>query len=163
MANSGDVECLGVFYGLIGKISFQVESEARLLLIKETDVVGELPDGRTVIKIRSIAFLYPCGPDVSASEIGLKSCKKHRAGGYNMFEVSQKAPFAKTWGTMKSAANSLKSTTQQAAALASYQVNMFMNYVKIKVMLLILYMSNYYLKISNIFQIFKRYSNWIES
>lgn len=122
LANSGDVECLGVFYGLVGKISFQAESEARLLLIKETEVVGDLPDGRTVIKIRSIAFLYPCGPDVSAAEIGLKTCKKHRGGGYNMFEVSQKAPFAKTWGTMKSAANSLKSTTQQAAALATYQV-----------------------------------------
>nr|XP_024214319.1 phosphatidylinositide phosphatase SAC2 isoform X3 [Halyomorpha halys] len=122
LANSGDVECLGVFYGLVGKISFQTESETRLLLIKETEVVGDLPDGRTVIKIRSIAFLYPCGPDVSAAEIGLKSCKKHRAGGCNLFEVSQKAPFAKTWGTMKSAASSLKSTTQQAAALASYQV-----------------------------------------
>ncbi|CAH1404834.1 unnamed protein product [Nezara viridula] len=122
LANSGDVECLGVFFGLVGKISFQAESETRLLLIKETEVVGDLPDGRTVIKIRSIAFLYPCGPDVSAAEIGLKSCKKHRAGGCNMFELSQKAPFAKTWGTMKSAANSLKSTTQQAAALASYQV-----------------------------------------
>lgn len=123
LANSGDVECLGIFYGLIGKIDFQGEGEARLLLIKDTDVVGDLPDGRTVVKIRSIVFLHPCGPDVTASELGLKSCKKHKGGGFsNTFELPQKAAFAKTWGTIKSATNSIKSTTQQAAALATYQV-----------------------------------------
>lgn len=125
LANSGDVECLGIFYGLIGKIDFQVDGEGRLLLIKETDVVGELPDGRTVMKIRSIVFLHPSGSDVTATELGLKSCKKHKGGTYNsnnMFELPQKAALAKTWGTIKSATNSIKSTTQQAAALATYQV-----------------------------------------
>ncbi|KAK9501283.1 hypothetical protein O3M35_012024 [Rhynocoris fuscipes] len=122
LANSGDPECLGIFYGLVGKIDFQVDGEYRLLLIKDTEKVGDLPDGRTVMKIRSVVFLYPCGADVSANELGLKSCRKHKAGNMNMFDVPQKAAFAKTWGQIKSATNSIKSTTQQAAALATYQV-----------------------------------------
>ncbi|XP_073970168.1 phosphatidylinositide phosphatase spermathreecae isoform X3 [Rhodnius prolixus] len=122
LANSGDPECLGIFYGLVGKIDFQIDGEYRLMLIKETEEVGDLPDGRTVMKIRSVVFLYPCGADVSAVELGLKSCKKHKAGNMNMFEVPQKAALAKTWGQIKSATNSIKTTTQQAAALATYQV-----------------------------------------
>lgn len=39
-----------------------------------------------------------------------------------MFDVTQKAGFAKTWGTIKSATNTIKNTTQQAAALATSQV-----------------------------------------
>uniref|UniRef100_A0A023EYP6 Putative inositol-145-triphosphate 5-phosphatase synaptojanin inp51/inp52/inp53 family n=1 Tax=Triatoma infestans TaxID=30076 RepID=A0A023EYP6_TRIIF len=122
LANSGDPECLGIFYGLVGKIDFQIDGEYRLMLIKDTEQVGDLPDGRTVMKIRSVVFLYPCGADVSAVELGLKSCKKHKAGNMNMFEVPQKAALAKTWGQIKSATNSIKTTTQQAAALATYQV-----------------------------------------
>ncbi|XP_014254193.1 phosphatidylinositide phosphatase SAC2 isoform X2 [Cimex lectularius] len=121
LANSGDPECLGIFFGLIGKIDFQADGEARLMLIKETDDVGVLPDGRKVIKIRSIAFLHPCGPDVSPSESGLKPCKKHKGGSTNLFEP-QKASLTKTWGAMKSVTNSIKSTTQHAAAMATYQV-----------------------------------------
>uniref|UniRef100_A0A146LP15 Phosphatidylinositide phosphatase SAC2 n=2 Tax=Lygus hesperus TaxID=30085 RepID=A0A146LP15_LYGHE len=122
LANSGDPECLGVFYGLIGKVDFQGEGEARLLLVKETDPVGSLPDGREVVKIRSIAFLHICGPEITAAELGLRSCKKHKGGSLNVFELPQKASLAKTWGSIKSATSSIKNTTQHAAAMATYQV-----------------------------------------
>ncbi|KAL1137682.1 hypothetical protein AAG570_009378 [Ranatra chinensis] len=124
LANCGDVECVGIFYGLVGKIDFQSPCESRLILIKEANVVGQLPDTRTVMNIRSIIFLHPCGPDISLTEFGLKRCRKHKvgAGGHRMFETPQKAALAKTWGTIKSATNTIKSTTQQAAALATYQV-----------------------------------------
>ncbi|KAF6209113.1 hypothetical protein GE061_014856 [Apolygus lucorum] len=122
LANSGDPECLGIFYGLIGKVDFQGEGEARLLLVKDTDPVGALPDGREVVKIRSVAFLHISGPEITAAELGLRSCKKHKGGSLNVFELPQKASLAKTWGSIKSATSSIKNTTQHAAAMATYQV-----------------------------------------
>ncbi|CAA9999838.1 unnamed protein product [Nesidiocoris tenuis] len=122
LANSGDPECLGIFYGLVGKVDFQVDGEARLLLIKETDPVGALPDGREVVKIRSIVFLHICGPESTAAELGLRPCKKHKAGNVKAFELPQKASLAKTWGSIKSATSSIRTTTQHAAAIATYQV-----------------------------------------
>ncbi|XP_076677139.1 phosphatidylinositide phosphatase spermathreecae isoform X2 [Andrena cerasifolii] len=61
------------------------------------------------------------------SDIGLLPCKKHqnlpkKKSQASLFEVPQKAAFAKTWGTIKSATNTIKNTTQQAAALATSQV-----------------------------------------
>ncbi|XP_075229040.1 phosphatidylinositide phosphatase spermathreecae isoform X2 [Lycorma delicatula] len=131
LANSGDLECLGIFYGLIGKIEFHIPSESRLILIKTVAPVGEIPGGRgTVHKICSIAFLHPCGPDATVTDMGLKFCRKHQTGNVNnpaagaivASPVFEKASFVKTWGTIKSATSSIKNTTQQAAAIASSQV-----------------------------------------
>ncbi|XP_033207947.1 phosphatidylinositide phosphatase SAC2 isoform X2 [Belonocnema kinseyi] len=122
-ASALDLECLGFFYGIVGKIEQTSVLEPRLMLIKEVASVGELHGGHVVYKIKSIAFLNLLSEN---TDIGLLPCKKHqnvpkkKVGG--MFDVTQKAGFAKTWGTIKSATNTIKNTTQQAAALATSQV-----------------------------------------
>lgn len=95
------------------------------MLIKDVASVGELYGGRLVYKIKSVAFLQ-LGNDHTINDIGLLPCKKH--GGINKlslgasFDAPQKTGFAKTWGSIKSATNTIKNTTQQAAALATSQV-----------------------------------------
>lgn len=95
------------------------------MLIKEVLPAGELYGGHVIYKIKSITFLHLGSEN---NDIGLLPCKKHQnlpkkksQGG--LFDVPQKAAFAKTWGTIKSATNTIKNTTQQAAALATSQVN----------------------------------------
>ncbi|KAK1125853.1 hypothetical protein K0M31_005391 [Melipona bicolor] len=123
-ASPKDLECLGIFYGIVGKIEQPSVLEPRLMLIKEVSPVGELYGGHVIYKIKSIAFLHFGNEN---NDIGLLPCKKHQnlpkkksQGG--LFDVPQKAAFAKTWGTIKSATNTIKNTTQQAAALATSQV-----------------------------------------
>ncbi|GLH05859.1 Phosphatidylinositide phosphatase SAC1 [Gryllus bimaculatus] len=128
LVNTNDPCCLGVFFGIIGKIEFQ-SLETRLVLIKECVPVGDLPGGKTVFKIKSVVFL-PLGLSNENNEISLQPCKKHTASTFSkasgssggIFDIHQKAAFAKTWGTIKSATNTIKNTTQQAAALATSQV-----------------------------------------
>ena len=128
LASANNPECLGVLYGIVGKIELQAVVDSRLMLIKECAPVGDLPGGKTVYKIKSVTFLQ-LGPAGDTADIGLKPCKKHQnsknAGpsGGGIFDIHQKAAFVKTWGTIKSATNTIKNTTQQAAALATSQVN----------------------------------------
>ncbi|XP_014608874.1 PREDICTED: phosphatidylinositide phosphatase SAC2 isoform X2 [Polistes canadensis] len=128
-ASPKDLECLGMFYGIVGKIEQPSVLEPRLMLIKEVSEAGELYGGHIVHRIKSIAFLH-IGTD--NTEIGLLPCKKHqhlpkKKGVSGLFDVPQKAAFAKTWGTIKSATNTIKNTTQQAAALATSQVKSTVN------------------------------------
>lgn len=128
LASADDPECLGVLYGIVGKIELQSVVDSRLMLIRECAPVGDLPGGKTVYKIKSVTFLQ-LGPGGDAADLGLKPCRKHqnnkKAGpsGGGIFDIHQKAAFAKTWGTIKSATNTIKNTTQQAAALATSQVS----------------------------------------
>ena len=127
MATADDPDCLGVLHGIVGKIELHSVVESRLMLIKESACVGDLPGGKTVYKIKSVAFLQ-AGPMTESTDLGLKPCQKHQnckktgssSGG--IFDINQKAAFAKTWGTIKSATNTIKNTTQQAAAMATSQV-----------------------------------------
>ncbi|XP_043502964.1 phosphatidylinositide phosphatase SAC2 isoform X2 [Polistes fuscatus] len=128
-ASPKDLECLGMFYGIVGKIEQPSVLEPRLMLIKEVSEAGELYGGHIVHRIKSIAFLH-IGTD--NTEIALLPCKKHqhlpkKKGVSGLFDVPQKAAFAKTWGTIKSATNTIKNTTQQAAALATSQVKSTVN------------------------------------
>ncbi|XP_046823028.1 phosphatidylinositide phosphatase SAC2 isoform X2 [Vespa crabro] len=128
-ASPKDLECLGMFYGIVGKIEQPSVLEPRLMLIKEISVAGELYGGHIVHRIKSIVFLH-IGSD--NTDIGLLPCKKHqhlpkKKGASGLFDVPQKAAFAKTWGTIKSATNTIKNTTQQAAALATSQVKSTVN------------------------------------
>ncbi|XP_043274983.1 phosphatidylinositide phosphatase SAC2 isoform X2 [Venturia canescens] len=123
-ASATNLECLGTLHGIIGKIEEPSVMEPRLMLIKEVSSVGELHGGRTVYKIKSVAFLQ-IGSD--NADLGLQPCKKHQSlpkktFQTGLFDVPQKAGFAKTWGTIKSAGNTIKNTTQQAAAMATSQV-----------------------------------------
>ncbi|XP_063228378.1 phosphatidylinositide phosphatase SAC2 [Bacillus rossius redtenbacheri] len=126
LASANDPDCLGLLYGIVGKIELQSVIDSRLVLIKECAPVGDLPGGKTVYKVRSVAFL-PLGAAADGAGLGLAPCRKHQdsgAGGpgTGIFDSHQKAALAKTWGTIKSATNSIKTTTQQAAALATSQV-----------------------------------------
>lgn len=56
-------------------------------------------------------------------DLGLPQCPKHKSIGTvkaapnsSLFDIQKNAAFTKTWGTLKSAGNTIKSTTQQAAA-----------------------------------------------
>ncbi|XP_066586531.1 phosphatidylinositide phosphatase SAC2 isoform X2 [Prorops nasuta] len=123
-ASARDLECLGMFYGIVGKIEQIGVLEPRLMLIKEIAIVGELYNGHIVYKIKSIAFLHIGSENF---DIGLLPCKKHqnlpkKKSTIGLFDVPQKAAFVKTWGTIKNATNTIKNTTQQAAALATLQV-----------------------------------------
>ncbi|XP_033324961.1 phosphatidylinositide phosphatase spermathreecae isoform X2 [Megalopta genalis] len=123
-ASPNDLECLGIFYGIIGKIEQTSVLEPRLMLIKEVSPAGELYGGHIVYKIKSITFLHLGSEN---NDIGLLACKKHqnlpkKKSQSSLFDVPQKAAFAKTWGTIKNATNTIKNTTQQAAALATSQV-----------------------------------------
>ncbi|XP_031844810.1 phosphatidylinositide phosphatase spermathreecae isoform X1 [Nomia melanderi] len=123
-ASPKDLECLGIFYGIVGKIEQPSVLEPRLMLIKEISSAGELYGGHVIYKIKSIAFLHI---GTENSDIGLLPCKKHqnlpkKKSQSSLFDVPQKAALAKTWGTIKSATNTIKTTTQQAAALATSQV-----------------------------------------
>ncbi|XP_011147498.1 phosphatidylinositide phosphatase SAC2 isoform X2 [Harpegnathos saltator] len=123
-ATPKDLECLGMFYGIVGKIEQASVLEPRLMLIKDVTPAGELHGGHVVYKIKSIAFLHI---GTENTDIGLLPCKKHqyvlkKKGAGGLFDVPQKAALAKTWGTIKNATNTIKNTTQQAAALATSQV-----------------------------------------
>ncbi|XP_011329507.1 phosphatidylinositide phosphatase SAC2 isoform X2 [Ooceraea biroi] len=123
-ATPKDLECLGMFYGIVGKIEQTSVLEPRLMLIKDVIPAGELHGGHVVYRIKSIAFLHI---GTENTDIGLLPCKKHqyvfkKKGGTGLFDVPQKAALAKTWGTIKNATNTIKNTTQQAAALATSQV-----------------------------------------
>uniref|UniRef100_A0ABD2XJU5 SAC domain-containing protein n=1 Tax=Trichogramma kaykai TaxID=54128 RepID=A0ABD2XJU5_9HYME len=126
-----ELECLGVFYGLIGKIEQPNVLETRLMLIKEVADAGVLQGGHVVHKIKSVAFLHLGSENF---DIGLLPCAKHQhnaaaprgkkpgpSSGAGLLDA-QRTGLAKTWGTIKSAGNSLRTTTQQAAALATSQV-----------------------------------------
>ncbi|XP_070530274.1 phosphatidylinositide phosphatase SAC2 isoform X2 [Cardiocondyla obscurior] len=123
-ATPKDLECLGMFYGIVGKIEQTSVLEPRLMLIKDVTPAGELHGGHVVYKIKSIAFLHL---GTENTDIGLLPCKKHqyvlnKKGSGGLFDVPQKAALAKTWGTIKNATNTIKNTTQHAAALATSQM-----------------------------------------
>lgn len=127
MAAAEDPECMGICQGLIGKVEHPSVFESRLVIIKECTPVGNLYGNHTVYTIKSIAFLQLGGEDV---DLNLQKCAKHRQleGGVKritnsgLFDLQKSAAFSKTWGTLKSAGNTIKNTTQQAASLATNQV-----------------------------------------
>ncbi|GLV32607.1 spermathreecae [Carabus blaptoides fortunei] len=127
LATADDPECLGVCHGIVGKVEHPSVFEPRLLIIKECSPVGHIHGAHVIQKIKSVAFLQ-LGPE--DSELNLQPCQKHKTielsskGKLNssLFDLQKNPAFSKTWGTLKSAGNSIKNTTQQAATLASNQV-----------------------------------------
>ncbi|KAL7728141.1 hypothetical protein ACLKA6_002274 [Drosophila palustris] len=134
-----DIECIGVTHGIVGVISLPNVYEPHLVVIKEATAVGVLYPPHLVYKIKSICILSADDPD---SE--LPNCTKHTksnsstpthsASSNNNNGNGRTAPLPgskstklfegmnKTWGAVKSAGNTIKSTTKQAATLATKQV-----------------------------------------
>ncbi|EDW15388.2 phosphatidylinositide phosphatase SAC2 isoform X1 [Drosophila mojavensis] len=134
-----DIECIGVTHGIVGVISLSNVYEPHLVIIKEAMAMGVLYPPHLVYKIKSICILSADEPD---SE--LPNCTKHtksnsstpthsassssnNASGRTTQGSSTKSTklfegMNKTWGVVKSAGNTIKATTQQAANLATKQV-----------------------------------------
>ncbi|KAK9882655.1 hypothetical protein WA026_022521 [Henosepilachna vigintioctopunctata] len=121
LTEADDPICLGICDGIVGKVSASV-FDSRLIVIKESAIVGKLHGDNNVYKIKSIAFV-PLS--LEESEINLRPCPKHKylskslKQSGSIFEIQKSGAFSKTWGTLKNAGNSIKNTTQQAAAIAS--------------------------------------------
>ncbi|XP_060529101.1 phosphatidylinositide phosphatase SAC2 isoform X2 [Cylas formicarius] len=122
LTDAEDPVCLGIFHGIIGKVEYNPLFDPRLLLIKESVLVGKLHGNNEVYKIKSVVFLPLNQENI---ELNLKPCSKHKtinikkANNTNSFMDIQKTTLSKTWGTLKSAGNTIKNTTQHAAAIAS--------------------------------------------
>lgn len=123
LTDAEDPRCVGVCQGIIGKVEHPSVFDPRLFLIKESEPVGNLHGNNVVHKIKSIA-LIPLGRE--NVELHLPQCAKHKtldssrkSLNNSLFDIQKTPAFTKTWGTLKSAGNSIKSTTQQAAAIAT--------------------------------------------
>ncbi|XP_076265256.1 phosphatidylinositide phosphatase spermathreecae isoform X1 [Rhynchophorus ferrugineus] len=122
LPDAEDPVCLGVCDGIIGKVEYVPLFDPKLLLIKDSASVGKLHGDNDVYKIKSVVFLPLNHEEVT---LNLKPCQKHQTIGLkrvtntnSLLEI-QKNTLSKTWGTLKSAGNTIKNTTQQAAAIAT--------------------------------------------
>lgn len=52
-------ECLGICFGLVGCIRCPNFIDDHVIFVKESILVGELPSGHAIHKIKSIALLNP--------------------------------------------------------------------------------------------------------
>ncbi|XP_044259683.1 phosphatidylinositide phosphatase SAC2 isoform X2 [Tribolium madens] len=121
LADADDPICLGLCDGIVGKVEHSSVFDQRLLLIKESLPVGKLHGENDVYKIKSVVFL-PLGHE--NVELNLQQCPKHKSNTAkkntnSLFDIPKNAALTKTWGTLKSAGNTIKTTTQQAAAIAT--------------------------------------------
>lgn len=114
---------MGLCDGIVGKVEHIPLFDPRLLLIKESTLVGKLHGDNEVYKIKSVVFL---SLNSENADLNLKPCPKHQSmglrksvGNRNTLLDIQKSTLSKTWGTLKVAGNTIKNTTQQAAAMAS--------------------------------------------
>ncbi|KAF5276553.1 hypothetical protein FQR65_LT03983 [Abscondita terminalis] len=124
LTHAEDPICLGICYGIIGKVEHNTMFDPRLMLIKECVPVGKIHGQHIIYKIKSIAFLQLGFDDV---DLQLRQCEKHKTLGMkrttnvasSIFDMQKNSALTKTWGTLKSAGNTIKNTTQQAAAMAT--------------------------------------------
>ncbi|XP_072177486.1 phosphatidylinositide phosphatase SAC2-like [Diadema setosum] len=121
LVNAWNPVCLGKVLGVIGKIRIHPESEWRLLLIRSHRLVGQLPRGHDVYCITRIAVL-PLSQN-GPPDIDIERCDKHHFGikqKTNLIlgpvEGQQKA-LAKTWNTIKSAAQVKKKEVKEREKL----------------------------------------------
>lgn len=125
LSSVGDIECIGITPGILGVISLPGVYEPHLLIVREAIDIGVLYPPHTVYKVKSICMLSDDEADAA-----LVPCQRHSTSRMvvtqsppsksRLFEGSQL--MNKTWGAVKSAGSTIKSTTQQAAALATNQI-----------------------------------------
>ncbi|XP_060589408.1 phosphatidylinositide phosphatase SAC2-like [Ruditapes philippinarum] len=103
--------CIGLVYGVIGKIKIHSESEWKLLLISKQTCVGKLEGEHDVFQINKITVLSLS--DTEPAEVDLDLCKMHHFGIRQTDRITQNADgqgksLQKTWNTIKSAAENVK-------------------------------------------------------
>ena len=127
---------MGAVWGLVGKLKVHPSLEDHLVLIKECERVGELPDpngGRyPVYKIKSVA-LIPISPSPPVLDQPLKSCPKHHVGnvdasfdGHGGGREASRFPFKALGGKFSQVKDSLKNTAGAATGIAA-QVFLFIS------------------------------------
>ncbi|GAB0094845.1 phosphatidylinositide phosphatase SAC2 [Sergentomyia squamirostris] len=115
-----DIECLGLSYGIVGALQMPGEYDAHLMIIKEAIPVGVIYPPNMVYKIKSICLLNAEEPEVTLSPCPRHAVKADVPRSNALLEGSQLVN--KTWGAVKSASNTIKTSTQHAALLATTQV-----------------------------------------
>lgn len=103
--------CIGLVYGVIGKIKIHPEAEWKLLLIRQRTLVGKIAGKHDVYKVDKVAVLSLS--DTEPVEVELDLCGKHHFGIRKTDRITQAADgqgksLQKTWNTLKSAAENVK-------------------------------------------------------
>uniref|UniRef100_A0A1A9UEQ5 SAC domain-containing protein n=1 Tax=Glossina austeni TaxID=7395 RepID=A0A1A9UEQ5_GLOAU len=152
LSSVDDIECIGITHGIVGVISLPNVYESHLVIVKEAIPVGVLYPPHLVYRIKSICILSSDEPDAvlitctrhnrnaNTTPIQTQSTNGNNSNANNISTLSLSSSISmtsssarpklfegnqlmnKTWGAVKSAGNTIKNTTQQAAALASNQV-----------------------------------------
>lgn len=105
-----DPVCLGTVCGIIGKFQPHPDSDQRLVLIRQTSLIGSLPGNHQVFKVNKVV-LVPLSVH-EAPELEMEPCSKHpsswrRPDRSPASELQQRA-FQKTWQTIKTATAQVK-------------------------------------------------------
>ncbi|WAR21425.1 SAC2-like protein [Mya arenaria] len=110
--------CIGLVYGVVGKIKIHPESEWRLLLVSRQTCVGQLGGEHDVYQINRVALLPLSTTEPADMELDL--CAKHHFGLKRTDRIAQHPEgqgksLQKAWNTMKSAAENVKPKKRQYA------------------------------------------------
>lgn len=105
-----DAVCLGTVYGVIGKFQPHPDSDQRLVLIRQTSLIGSLPGNHQVFKVNKVVLL-PLSVHESP-ELEMEPCSRHpsswrRPERSPASELQQRA-LQKTWQTIKTATAQVK-------------------------------------------------------
>ena len=132
LSSENNPECMGAVWGLVGKLKVHPSLEDYLVLIRECERIGELPDPRgsryPVYRIKSVA-LIPISPSPPVLDPPLKSCPKHHVGNVDAHSFegaeggqSSRFPFKALGGKISQVRDSLKNTAGSAATGIAAQV-----------------------------------------
>ncbi|KAK3095790.1 hypothetical protein FSP39_019195 [Pinctada imbricata] len=107
--------CIGLVYGLIGKIKIHPDEEWRLLLIKERSLVGRIAEKHEVYRINKIVII----PLSSAEpqELDLDRCQVHHFGIRKNQTISQtggsQRQLQNAWKTIKTGVDIVKTRKKE--------------------------------------------------
>ena len=129
-------------WGLVGKLAIHPSLEEHLVVVRECERVGELPEPSApsttypIYRVKSVALL-PISPSPPLLETPLKSCPKHHVGVVDPgggFEAGGEGgagrfPFKGLGGRIGQVKASLKSTAGSAATGLAAQVGTCLTYL----------------------------------
>lgn len=102
--------CIGLVYGLIGKIKVHPDDDWRLILIKQKSVVGSVLEDHQIYKVNKI-IVVPLS-DADPQELDLDLCNVHHFGIRKPKTISQtgiqQKQLQNAWKTIKSGMDNVK-------------------------------------------------------
>lgn len=128
LSSVDDIECIGITTGIVGVISLPGVYEPHLVIVKEAIPVGAIYPPHLVYKIKSICILSddildtPLNPCPRHGPCNRPPLPAQAATTTNQAVAKAQLVNKSIWGAVKSAGNTIKNTTQQAAALATNQI-----------------------------------------